>query len=692
MKSNKSVLILMSVMASAFLVGCGGGGGGGDSTPATGASTTGTGNYVDSAVEGASYECGSQRGITDVKGKFNFEKGQDCTFSIGTMLLRKVPASALNDKVTILEDDTRTAQLLQSLDMDGDARNGITLSAQTSSMMSENNIKTVPTEEVQINDLVAQMGTRDSDYKGRFVSEQEADVHVAQTQANMNNGGNTNGGNQGNMNNGGNTNGGNQGNMNNGGGMNSGGGMSAPSSSTLQDFNYVAFSKALAVPALASYTIDADGYKVFALNIDEGTTEFFDGIQTNTYGINAAILGETIRMHRDDKIKLQYTNNLAVPTTMHGHGMHVPAIMDGGPINKIQPGEMWEAKYTVNQKACTNWYHPHFMHKTADHVYLGLAGFILIDDAESDALNLPKEYGVDDFPIAIQDKRFDANGQIDYSPTTMEIRMGYKADVMMANGVILPYVDVPAKKVRLRLLNGSNASVYNLKFSDNRAFTQIAVDNSFLEHPVKNMTSVLLTPGERAEIVVDFTGKKGDVLTLVDGSTGLDIMQIKVSKDPNTVSEIPENLTTLEKEDDTAAIRTRKFVLNMARGDDGAMHMAINGKLMDMMRIDEYVPKDDVEVWEITNQMGMTHNFHIHATHFFPLTRNGAPVAANEQGYKDVISMPGKSTMRVVVKMTDYVDENTGYMYHCHFLEHEDDGMMGQFAVTNGKADVNVRP
>ena len=668
MKHNKRILNLVSVMASAFLVGCGGGGS--DSTSATSTSSVGTGTYVDSAVEGASYTCGSQRGTTDENGTFTFEKGQDCIFSIGTMVLRKVPAAALTDNVAILEDNTRTAQLLQSLDMDGDARNGIEISSKASSMMNENNIKTVPTKEVEINDLVIDIGKRDNDYKGRFVSQEEADTHVTQTQTDMNSG--TNGGN-------------NQGGM-------SGGGMGVPQSTTLQDFNYIPFSKALAVPTIAAPTVDADGYSAYALNIDEGTVEFFNGIQTNTYGINAAILGQTIRMHRGEKIRLHYTNNLEVSTTMHGHGMHVPAIMDGGPINKIQPGTTWTAEYTVNQKACTNWYHPHFMHHTADQVYMGLAGFIIIDDAESDALNLPKEYGVDDFPIAIQDKRFDASGQINYSPSTMEIRMGYKADVMMANGVILPYVDVPAKKVRLRLLNGSNASVYNLTFSDNREFTQIAVDNSFLEHPVKNMTSVLVTPGERAEIVVDFTGKKGDVLTLVDSTTGLDIMRVNVSKDPSITSDIAPTLTTLEKYEPSAAVRTRKFVLNMARGDDGAMHMAINGKLMAMNRIDEYVPQDDIEVWEITNQMGMTHNFHIHATHFFPLERNGAPVEANEQGYKDVISMPGKSTMKVIVKMTDYTDENTGYMYHCHFLEHEDDGMMGQFAVTNGKADINVRP
>jgi FtsP/CotA-like multicopper oxidase with cupredoxin domain len=331
------------------------------------------------------------------------------------------------------------------------------------------------------------------------------------------------------------------------------------------------------------------------------------------------------------------------------------------------------------------------MHKTAEHVYMGLAGMIIIDDAEMDALNLPKEYGVDDIPLVLQGKRFDSAGQIDYSPSNMEIKMGYKSDVMLANGVINPYLDVPAKKVRLRVLNGSNARVYNLKFKNGKTFQQIGVDNSLLEKPV-TLSSVTLSPGERAEIVVDFSADLGSEFLLVDGNSNLEIMKVNVNSSTTKTSTVPETLTTLTKLDDTAAVRTRKFVLNMAKGADGAMHMAINGKLMDMARIDEVVPKDDIEVWEITNMMGMSHNFHIHATHFLPLTRNGVAVDENERGYKDVITMPGKSTVKVVVKMTDFVDDNTGYMYHCHFLEHEDDGMMGQFSVTDGSAVVNVRP
>jgi len=109
--------------------------------------------------------------------------------------------------------------------------------------------------------------------------------------------------------------------------------------------------------------------------------------------------------------------------------------------------------------------------------------------------------------------------------------------------------------------------------------------------------------------------------------------------------------------------------------------LTINGKSMDMARIDEKVPLGDIEIWEVENPMPMHHNFHIHATHFEPIDRDGKAenIYPNERGHKDVVFVPSGSTVRIVVQMTDFSDSTTPYMYHCHFLEHEDSGMMGQF-------------
>ena len=200
-----------------------------------------------------------------------------------------------------------------------------------------------------------------------------------------------------------------------------------------------------------------------------------------------------------ERVSLNFTNNLTENTTMHSHGMHLPASMDGGVHQVIQPSKTWSSTYTVKQRACTNWYHPHLMGETARQVYMGLAGVLIVEDSQIQALDLPKRYGVDDIPLVLQDRVFDSNGQIDYSPSMREIMMGYKGDYYLANGAISPYVKVENKEIRFRILNGSNSSVYNLGFSDNRTFKQIATDNSLLEAPV-SLNRLRLSPGERAEI------------------------------------------------------------------------------------------------------------------------------------------------------------------------------------------------
>ncbi len=123
------------------------------------------------------------------------------------------------------------------------------------------------------------------------------------------------------------------------------------------------------------------------------------------------------------------------------------------------------------------------------------------------------------------------------------------------------------------------------------------------------------------------------------------------------------------------------FTLSAMRGG-----VFIYNKIRDMHRIDEVVPLNQVEIWEVSNKrmMSMDHNFHIHGTHFMILERNGESmyVDENEAGYKDTVYIPAGESVKLILKMTDYKDEKLPYMYHCHFLEHEDRGMMGQFIVS----------
>ena len=276
----------------------------------------------------------------------------------------------------------------------------------------------------------------------------------------------------------------------------------------------------------------------------------------------------------------------------------------------------------------------------------------------------------------LQDKRFDEFKQIDYSPTRTEIIRGYLSETTLVNGVIEPFVDVEAKEIRLRILNGSNSSLYKIGFEDSRNFKQIAVDNSFLNAPV-TLNQITLSPSERAEIVIDLSNEKGNSLVLKDFARSLDFMQINVNKDPTSQTNTPDVLTDLPFYNPDEAVYTRVFKFEPG--------LKINGKHMRMNRIDQVIPINQLEIWEVYNSTGMAHNFHLHATHFTILDRelkgNVTNVAENEKGYKDTVFIESKERVRLLVKMTDYTDEYSPYMFHCHYLEHEDAGMMGQFTV-----------
>ncbi|WP_287600036.1 multicopper oxidase domain-containing protein [Thiothrix sp.] len=415
---------------------------------------------------------------------------------------------------------------------------------------------------------------------------------------------------------------------------------------------------------------------VFNLSLQAGNMAFLAGTTTPTYGINGNFLGPAIKVRNGDFVTLNVTNNLTETSTLHWHGLHVPGDMDGGPHQTIAAGATWTASFTVDQKAGTNWFHPHGEGQTGRMVYMGLAGLIIIEDTDTDALDLPKTWGVDDIPLILQDRLFKADGSFDYLPTMRDEMRGMLGDTLLVNGAVNANVNLPSKQVRLRLLNGSNARVYNLVFSDGRVFKQIATDQALVETPISLLT-LKLAPGERAEIVVDFTPDAGKTLTLLDSTGRATLMTFNVVTSAIAATTLPATLTTLTHLSVAAAVNTRTFSLSMGTG----MQFLINGLAMDMTRIDFTLIRNQVEIWEITNTMNLTHNFHVHGTHFEILERNGSAtnVAVYEQGYKDVVLLNPFDTVKVILKMTHTA--TTPYMFHCHILEHEDRGMMGQFTV-----------
>lgn len=447
------------------------------------------------------------------------------------------------------------------------------------------------------------------------------------------------------------------------------------------------FLKPLPIPPLLEYRISRDGVKVFELEASESEVRFFGGTPTSTLGYNGAYLGPTIRVRRNDRVSIRLENSLPDPTTIHWHGADVPAEADGGPHQGIRPGDTWTADFEVRQQAATLWYHPHFMETTGQQVYEGLAGLLIIDDEISDSLEIPNEYGVDDIPIILQERRFDRNGSFEYQPRMPDVMHGYFGNRMLANGAVEPYLEVPDGLTRLRLLNGSNSTLLRLQLEGVESVYQIASDGGYLREPVE-ISQIVLSPGERVEILADFSRSESDsarLITQTNGGATYRAVEFRVGNRKPEYHHVVEKLVSIPEIPEDEASVTRRFELQSGMGG----RMLINGKTMSMSRIDERIRLGDTEIWHIINRdgsaqgmmggmMNQPHSFHIHAVQFQVLDVNGAPPPPELSGWKDTILLFPEDQVRVIARFHSYPGV---YMYHCHLLEHEDNGMMGQFEI-----------
>lgn len=451
------------------------------------------------------------------------------------------------------------------------------------------------------------------------------------------------------------------------------------------------------------------------LTLQEGTTSFYQGVVTNTMGANGSLLGPTVILNQGDNVNITVDNQLTEPTTIHWHGLHVKPEDDGGPHSVIYPNEIWNPQFTVLDKAGTNWYHPHLHMQTDKHVSKGIAGLILVRDNEEASLNLPLNYGVDEFPLVLQTKGFDASGQI-LVHTNMDTSV-------MVNGTVDAVTDFPAQVVRLRVLNGASQRSMELGFSDNRSFSLIGTDGGLFTAPI-NMTRYRISPGQRADILVDLTTSEGDNFQLMSFASELPnaiygaaqpgmgpgatasledytnnplngndyvFLDINVTAETaNPIQTIPASLATFSPllEANADITRSLTFTSDGAMGDLNGPFL-INGETFDMNTINYTIPLDNTEIWSLTNQTPIAHPFHIHDVQFFILDINGNPPPPELQGYNDVVLVPaGNGNVRFIAQFTTHSSDTVPYMYHCHMLTHEDDGMMGQFLVVDSEASL----
>lgn len=443
-----------------------------------------------------------------------------------------------------------------------------------------------------------------------------------------------------------------------------------------------AFTTPLRIPPLLQSDV-LDGERVFRLVAQAGDTELVPGTRFATMGFNGTYLGPTIRARRGERVRIHVTNDLTVPTTAHWHGMILPATQDGTPHQSIIPSQTWTAAWQIDQPASTLWYHPHPHGQTELQVGRGMAGLFLVDDDSSP--DLPSDYGIDDIPLIIQDIEVSSGGGSPGTPVTSPI--GRIGNTVIVNGTHEPRFEASTNLVRLRILNASAARCYNLELSTKDAFHLVGTDGGLLPSP-EPLTRLLLSPAERAEIVVKLAPDADLVLRSVPHELGMsrgdniasgaeDTLGILRITGPRTAParSVPISLPSSTLPQRADALIARHFTL----GDT-----TINGEKMDMTRIDTVVAADSTEVWTIENSSDRAHNFHIHGARFAVHTVNGDVPAGPLRGPKDTVFIPRGETVELIVPFSSFADSATPYMYHCHLLWHEDQGMMAQYVVADG--------
>ncbi len=457
---------------------------------------------------------------------------------------------------------------------------------------------------------------------------------------------------------------------------------------------------------------------VYNLNMQHGTHQFSFLVNSATMGFNGNVLGPTLVMQAGQQVSMNVTNSIGEPSTVHWHGFHVQAENDGGPHTVIEPNTTWTPSFKILDKAGTYWYHPHLHDSTTKHVAKGLAGLIIVKDAEEAALSLPRTYGVDDFPLIIQTKAIDAAGVIKYS------NVNANADTkLMVNATYSARLDVPQQYVRFRILNASVQRVFNLGLSNGFSFFHIATDGG-LKATRTTVNRLRLAPGERGEIVVPFniysvgtnlqlvsyagslpngtwgatdpwiagpsgTEPPGYSPNFMNGSTFNILFFTVVAQTASPILSIPSTLATVTPIPEASATNTRNKWLFAGAGGGvkiGNTSSAASADAFSLTTIDDIIPLNSTEIWTLHGSFNMYHPFHIHDIQFYILDRrdsnnNIIPLTSNEIGRKDVVYVGPKETVRFITKFDDFWSD-VPYMYHCHITQHEDKGMMKQFIVT----------
>jgi spore coat protein A, manganese oxidase len=397
----------------------------------------------------------------------------------------------------------------------------------------------------------------------------------------------------------------------------------------------------------------------------------------------------------DHKVHGAGTDTPDVRAVTHLHGAKAPAKSDGYPEDWLVPGKSAIYYYPNQQDAAMLWYHDHTLGITRLNMYAGLFGSFIVRDGFEDGLGLPR--GKYEIPLTIYDRSFDHEGQL-YYPVSPDPEAPWVSEVfgdaILVNGKMFPYLEVEPRKYRFRVLNASNARFYHLAFSNGQEFHQIGTDLGLLPAPVA-LKNLVIAPGERADLVVDFAGHGGEQIVVTNDA--FIVMQFRVAKTgaPDT-STLPASLRAMPKIPESQVVNNR--ILTLGEMDDKAgnpMAMLLNNAHWNMP-VTENPALNSVEIWNFLNFTDDSHPIHLHLVRFQILDRRGfepsayydggkvkyigpaVPPAANEAGWKDTVQAHPGMVTRIIARFEGFPGR---YVWHCHILEHEDNEMMRPYDV-----------
>jgi spore coat protein A len=447
------------------------------------------------------------------------------------------------------------------------------------------------------------------------------------------------------------------------------------------------------------------------------------------WGFEGCTPGPTIEAKRGQPLTVEWSSQLPVKhrllvdhtidgagadvpevrTTIHLHGGHVSAQNDGYPETWIVPGQKQQTFYPNQQPGATLWYHDHAMGITRLNAMMGLAGVYRLIDPEEQHLGLPS--GAYDVPLTLQDRTLDARGQIAYgvseTPGAPALPEFFGTHILV-NGRVSPYFDVEPRLYRFRFLNASNARTFHLSMQPDQYFVQIGTDGGLLPGPVPRK-EFLLAPGERIECIIDFRGREGRRIDLVNyapapyPSGGQPVpglaLQFRIRRPLSQnvdVTTIPESLSKVPRISETSAVKTRRLKLVEVMPTHGQRHRV----LLDGRRFMDPISEDprcgSTEIWEFVNTTIDAHPIHLHAVHFqllgrqpfdlsrfqrtseVVLTQSAVEPPPHELGWKDTIICPPGQVTRIIIPFSA---EPGRFVWHCHMLEHEDNEMMRPYLI-----------